>query len=377
MLFHEIKFNPHTHSRLPQSGVPPDGSPPFTCVLCPSEPPVVFAHKSKLTAHYVLNHRQPHCTTCCTVVATEIDRITHENRSHWPFRCALCRAEFFHPQRLEEHRRSKHNRQTCDLCDTVLLADDYEHHLRAHHDCISAAFDLAIVAPVVAGADTTGKRIAKFRCRLCAKEKLFVNYQGHLLNHHKVRLNKYLELTLQFMQSYAELLHRIGPSEKTSREDAAGQVSKSTFAEVADHFDVEKRDDEASNDAVVESKLDFDTSLVQFVASTDDETTADEEVAVDSLDGAAVVTGRRRLVCPYCEHTGVFDRCALGKHLQTVHGFQVRNLEYRCHRCRRGFASRVSLQRHKQKEHSDGGRTGAESRCPFCEQIQGGRKALR
>lgn len=394
-MFHEIKFNPLSAVLLPPDGISAavhrdSDETRFACQLCAS---VEFPHKSKLLVHYALNHRQPFCSTCCTIFGTELDRMTHENRAHWPFRCTRCRLDFFQPTQLEQHMRTTHGRRTCDLCDEMCAwsandddAGDYESHLRVQHHCFDRAFELAIAAPIVVApsGDERPKPITKFRCRLCACDKLFVNFHGHYLNHHKVRLNKFLTLALQFAQSNDEFLPRIGAIEKTP---AAGSdrrsASRSTFKEVAEHFEVSQRDS-GDGATTAESRPDFNTNLVQFVVSTDCDSTSDDDGGVAAGAEPAVVPTircRRRLGCPYCDTATVFDRAALGKHLQAVHGFQVRNFEYRCHRCRRAFASRLSLQHHRQKVHEVDASTSAGGtdgwNCSFCEQSQVSRKALR
>lgn len=402
-MFLEIKFKSLSGALLPADGISAadvdscsDG-PPFVCQMCTDSTDTAaaantatFSHKPKLLVHYALQHRQPFCSTCCTVFGTERDRMTHENRAHWPFRCPRCRADFFQPAQLEQHMRLAHGRRTCDLCETACAwtgddtdAAEYEQHLRLQHHCIDRQFHLAVAAPIIV-APASGERkkpITRFRCRLCASDKLFANFHGHYLNHHKVRLNKFLALALQFVESNDEFLPRIGAAEKTppSSSTPDGSVPKKTFKDVADNFEVSMRDcngGETATKPMSESRMDFDTSLVQFVASTDGESTTD-----DDDDGATPATtkDRRRLACAYCDTASGFDRVTLGKHLQAVHGFQVRNFEYRCHRCRRAFASRLSLQHHRQTVHADdwAATAGGGWCCTFCEQSLVSRKALR
>lgn len=355
--------------RLP-SVLPTADVPPFQCLLCAKQ----YPHLPKLLFHYVANHRLRFCGQCSVAIPTEQSRMTHENQKHWPLQCRKCYAEFFNRGMLNQHYASNHSFKACDLCDEVLdlkQSKNYADHLRAQHDTGSnispedfVSWSFVIIDNI--GSLESNKPISKFHCRLCAKDKLLINFQGHFLQNHKITMHNFLEMTDRFVASHpARLLDRLGvvaaASKKTSGQSRIGD-------DLWDHFEM-MRKEELPGGRSDETVFDFDSSMVQCVVSTDD----DE----DSEDDESTTGSRRRLNCLYCSESAA-GRHNIGRHLQSVHGFQVKNFENRCSPCRKTFGSRLALARHNRIYHTASSSDGnVLMNCPFCEETNASRDEMR
>lgn len=297
--------------------------------------------------------------------------MTHENQKHWPLQCRKCYAEFFQREMLNQHYLSQHSLKVCDLCTEVLdlkQSKTYVDHLRLQHD-VTSNIMLEVLASncfvnfAEAGEEST-KPISKFNCRLCSKEKMFINFQGHFLNNHKLSKHKFLEITDQFVESQSKtLLDRLGVV-STSKKVAQSQTVG--VNDLWDHFEIVRKE-EIAGGRTTETVFDFDTSMIQCVASTDeDEDSEDDESAA----------GSSRMYCLYCSETAI-GRHKMGKHLQNIHGFRVRNFDNRCSSCRKSFSTQLALSRHNRIVHHSSDMRSELRKCPFCEDTNKSRDEMR
>lgn len=373
-MFHQDPKDPnYTHIALP-SLVTLDTGPPFHCQLCTKQ----YPHQAKLLFHYVANHRLRFCGECSVALPTEQLRMTHENQKHWPFECRKCYAEFFNVTMLDQHYSTVHSYHACDLCSQVLdpskANQSYADHLRTQHDVANAvSADVLAQRTFVdiggSASDEHTKPITKFHCRLCSKEKLFANFQGHFLNNHKLTMHKFLEMTDQFVASHpAVLLARLGAGvmavadqPKKMRQRLSADVD-----ELLAHFEMVRREEyQLPGGRADETVLDFDSSLVQCVASTDEDEDSDAGRSTESS---------RIISCFLCSATAV-GRHNIGAHLRNVHGFQVKNFDNRCSVCRKTFSSRRALGNHYRVHHS--AVDASMRKCPFCEEANTSRDEMR
>lgn len=298
--------------------------------------------------------------------------MTHENQKHWPLQCQKCYAEFFSIGMLNQHYSSHHSFKACDLCNVVLdlkkQSLTYADHLRAQHDTASDICPDVLAArsfvDLADGVDESTKTISKFHCRLCSKEKMLINFQGHFLNNHKLTMHTFLQMTNQFVAHHpAKLLDRLGVV-ATNKKIAESQ--RTNVDDLLEHFEM-MRKEELPGGRSSETVFDFDSSLVQCVVSTDE----DEDSEDDGTAGSS-----RRLFCLFCSESAA-GRFNIGKHLQGVHGFRVKNFDNRCSLCRKTFGSRLAFARHNRIYHTSSDTNNALLKCPFCDETNSSRDEMR
>lgn len=164
----------------------------------------------------------------------------------------------------------------------------------------------------------------------------------------------------------ASMLDRLGVVVAASKKTATSQLAGGPPPGVDDfwdHFEMMRKEELP----LTETVFDFDSSLVQCVVSTDDDEDSED-------DGGSAAGSSRRLCCLYCSESAA-GRFNFGKHLQNVHGFQVKNFENRCSSCRKSFGSHLAVARHNRIYH-----TSSDTRlmkCPFCEETGGSRDEMR
>lgn len=97
---------------------------------------------------------------------------------------------------------------------------------------------------------------------------------------------------------------------------------------------------------------DFDTSLVECIASSDIES-ADEENTL-----------KLKFTCEFCKIKKFTSIHRLLLHMNKNHGFQIKNFENRCNVCLKIFANKTYLPKHYRKQHKI---PAACYCCPFCQ----------
>lgn len=352
----------------------------ISCIYCAIE----FNNKFKATAHYVLGHRLKYCPVCCELFGNDLDKMTHENRQHWPFQCVKCYAEYTNPLILNDHYRSSHSMQTCSYCEAVLSPSKdgtLIEHLKSKHS-VEQLNDLAptviwtlITAP---GDDVIIDNVKKFHCHLCMQDKWLGSLVSHYQLGHKVDLQKFLSFavnssdqSLAFIDNAFVEANAINKKRNSrSVETIAKTIKKikntslNKMVSTTCNFTLVKR---LSSSEIADTTLiptyDYDTNLVQCIASTEDED--DKESESESRVSP--------LTCQYCLMSLPTFR-SLCQHMQKLHGFQLKNTENRCHPCRKVYATLSSLQKHRKKMHESAVPT---LKCPFCEEEHNSRMRLR
>lgn len=108
---------------------------------------------------------------------------------------------------------------------------------------------------------------------------------------------------------------------------------------------------------------DFDTRMVKFIYSSIEGSSSDE----------VTENARCTFLCQMCNHRAV-SKTALINHMNKVHGFTTKPIEFRCRICNSKFSSLRILRMHRRSKHWPIGK--AES-CTFCDCTSESRTALR
>lgn len=345
-----------------------------------------FNNKFKATVHYVLGHRLKYCPVCCDLFANDMDKMTHENRQHWPFQCTKCYAEYTNPLILKDHYLTSHSMQTCSYCDAVLNPSKdgtLIEHLKSKH----SVEQLNDLAPAVIwtltktlGDDIIIDNVKKFHCHLCKQDKVLGSLISHYQLGHKIDLHKFLNFAIKcsdqnlaFIDNTLIEANAIN-KKRSSRNVAADETTAKTLKKIKNsslnkmvsticNFSLVKR--ESSSEAAATTLIptyDYDTSLVHCIASTEEEDeTSPADKACENENGASPFT------CQYCLMTLPTFR-SLCLHMQKLHGFQLKNTENRCHPCRKVYSTLSSLQKHRKKMHQSAVPPLNQIKCPFCEE---------
>lgn len=359
----------------------------ISCIYCATE----FNNKFKATTHYVVGHRLKYCPVCCELFGNDLDRMTHENRQHWPFECVKCYAEYTNPLILKDHYHSNHSMETCSYCETVLNPSKdgtLIEHLTSKH----SVEQLDDLAPTVIWTltnqtddDVIIDHVKKFHCHLCMQDKLLGSLVSHYQLGHKIDLPKFLGFAIKssdqilttiddaLVEAYAKNKKRssrcISTNETTAK--TLKKIKNSAMNKMGSttcNFTLVKREPISDGaDTSLMPNYDYDTNLVHCIASTDEE---DDDINFETEIRVIPFT------CQYCLMAVPTFR-SLCQHMQKQHGFQMKNTENRCHPCRKVYATLSSLQKHRKKTHHNIAVVPSQSKCPFCADIIDSRVKMR
>lgn len=127
-------------------------------------------------------------------------------------------------------------------------------------------------------------------------------------------------------------------------------------------IEIDKNDDFNGNDTIT----DFDSTMVQIVYSSGDETEDENESSVANTHNNEQenTENRKKFICCYCDFTTPV-KFKFGQHMQNNHGFGVKPFDFYCRECKRQFASWTNFRRHKTNVHNR--KKKKDLKCAFCD----------
>lgn len=321
-----------------------------------------------------------------------MDKITHENKQHWPFQCTKCYAEYTNPMILKDHYRTSHSMVTCSYCDAVLSPSKdgtLIEHLKSKHSVEQLNGDLA---PTVIwtlskkpGDDVIVDNVKKFHCHLCMQDKLLGSLVSHYQLGHKIDLQKFLDFAVKSSDKIrvfidnalieANAINKKRSSRSVATAKTLKKIKNSSLnkmvSTICNFMLVKKNSSSEAADSTLIPTYDYDTNLVQCIASSEEEDeTSLSDKECQYKDRVSPFT------CQYCLIALPTFR-SLCQHMQKLHGFQLKNTENRCHPCRKVYSTLSSLQKHRKKMHESATQPLNPIKCPFCEEEHDSRIQMR
>lgn len=357
------------------------------CGICKKE----FTDQAPKLVHDIFCKGLLLCIECETIFTDPIKLKEHTNNDHKEIPCKFGCEVKLNLNDIKTHTQLIHDITACILCGLVTssCSNKLNSHLKEKHNV-----DLQIYEKQCSSKSKLyrleGKKSKKVLCNFCNNDITnsmddLCNLIKHYATVHEVNNTAMIKILEKnpIQRKFADL--KLSESKSTSSStqidylkffqhitntDKSINELKSSIAKGLYEFDANLihciASDTSDDDEDDDNKEELNKSVqIKQQESTDDDTSNDDEPAqlVENQNKKKKFVG----VCQFCGTKTMAIR-TLFSHMQSIHGFELKNNEPRCSLCKTEFSTFGGLSRHNKRKHTPVTSSNKKGiyECPFC-----------